>query len=67
MAGKLVRVTLIELVDNLINHVAEGFGDCEVMAIGTTSEGEFSFLLKSKVTGKEYRYDIPYMNFIMER
>ena len=66
MAGKLVRITLSELIDNLINHVAEGFGDCEVMTIGTTSEGEFSFLLKSNVTGKEYRYDIPYMNFIME-
>ena len=64
MAIKLVRTTLEELVNNLQitmnNHPK--FGEAEVLTIGTTSDGDFSFILKSAIDGTEVRLNIPYMN-----
>ena len=64
MAIKLVRTTLEELVNNLQitmnNHPK--FGEAEVLTIGTTSDGDFSFILKSAIDESEMRLNIPYMS-----
>ena len=64
MSIKLVRTTLSELINNLQitmnNHPK--FGEAEVLTIGTTSEGDFSFILKSAIDSSEVRLNIPYMS-----